>query len=271
MMKNTKKNKKKKTKILLIVIAIIIILLLFIFMLYKALNINKKVYTKVDRTKQLQAAKEKSPDIVGWLTIYDANIDIPIITKKKASDMTVKDIGISDYAWIINDNNKFANKVGITGHNIINLSSNPIIDDKSFSRLENLMSFVYLDYAKSHQYLQYTVDGTTHYYKMFAVFFSSGERNFGTIKLTNNQMKEVLDKYKELSIYDYDVDLKDTDNIIIVATCTRFFGINSYDKTFLIVGRELRKNEKKMVEYNVVANDNYKIVEEKMKGSENNE
>ena len=270
-MKKSKKNKNKKAKIILIVIAIIIVLLLFMFMLYKALNINKKVYTRVDRTKQLQAAKRESPDTVGWLTIYDANIDIPIITRKKARAMSTGEIGLSDYAWIINDNNKYTNKVGITGHNIINLSSNPIIDDRSYSRLENLMSFVYLDYAKSHQYMQYTVDGKTHYYKMFAVFFSSGERNFGTMKLTNNQMKEVLDNYKKASIYDYDVDLKSTDNIIIVATCTRFFGVDSYDKTFVVVGRELRENEKNMVEYKVAANDNYKIVEEKMKGSENNE
>ena len=244
-------------------------------MLYKMLDINKnkKVYEKINRTKQLQQAEKQfsKEAVVGWLTIYDADIDVPIVTNKKNKELTLYDIGSLDYGWVINDNNKYTNKIGITGHNIMNLSSIPIRNDKSLTKFENLMSYVYEDFAREHEYLQYTVDGKTHYYKIFSVFFSNADRYFGTKELTNNQMKHVINDYKKASIYDYDVDLDKTDNIICLATCSRFFGAQTYEKTFVVVGRELRNNEKKMVEYKMETNDNYKRIEKTMKGSEENE
>ena len=73
------------------------------------------------------------------------------------------------YVWLINASNQYKDFIIINGHNIMNLSSNPKIKEKGFTRLEALMAFVYYDFAKENQYIQYTVDQKDYLYKIFSV------------------------------------------------------------------------------------------------------
>ena len=72
--------------------------------------------------------------------------------------------------------------------------------------------------------------------------------------------KDEIDKYiksvKKNSIYDYNIDVNSSDDIITIKTCTRYFGANEKQQ-FIIEARKLRKDEK-TVKYQVEMNNNYK-------------
>ena len=69
--------------------------------------------------------------------------------------------------------------------------------------------------------------------------------------MTDNYIKEA----KEDSIYDYDVDVNSSDEIISLITCTRYFGLNGKTQ-FRVDARKLRENEK-IEKYSVSTNQNY--------------
>ena len=87
--------------------------------------------------------------------------------------------------------------------------------------------------------------------------------------MSKEKKDEQIELFKRLSIYDYDVDVNNTDDLISLFTCTRFNGYQNKD--IQISGRRIRKNEK-VSDYDVRPNKNYDIVDETIKkGVDNNE
>lgn len=157
------------------------------------------------------------------------------------------------------------------GHNIMNLGSQPILKSSTFTRMEELMSFVYYDFAQDNEYFQLTIDGTDYLYKIFAVnFMTVADLNeYPEGEFSTKDKKNYVERIKKESIYDYNVKVGDDDNIMSVVTCTRFFndGTN-YD--FIITGRQVKAGEK-VDKYKVKRNANYVKIEELLKGDEENE
>ena len=157
----------------------------------------------------------------------------------------------------------------VFGHNIRNLSSNPEVGKKYFERFDNLMAFVYYDFAKDNQFIQYTVDGKDHIYKIFSVYFTNSVTT--PEFYTNHLEKEDLDNYTNdlinKSIYNYNINKSDVDSLLILSTCTRFFGDDR--ESFVIVGYEVKND--KFNKTNIKKNDIYKDIEKILKGSESDE
>ena len=72
-----------------------------------------------------------------------------------------------------------------------------------------------------------------------------------------------IKKVKKESIYNLDVDVNGSDNLITLITCTRMYG-QSYHSSFTVEGRMLRDGEK-VTDYTVSKTDNYKKIEKLMK------
>lgn len=265
-----KKNQRIKTLVLaaglLICCCLVLVLLITIT--------NKQIYKVDSRVSAVEKEKKKDKkdatyETIAWLTVQGTNIDAPIVSFQKPNglDYVEKD----DYLWNNNPNEKFYNQVAISGHNLLNLSSNPEIGLDYFSRFDDLMAFVYEDFAKENKYIQYTVDGEDYVYKIFGVFF---EKSYN-IDLTTNknyseqELKSYIDKVKESSFYDYDIKVDETDSVITLTTCTRMFGQGD-GRNLVVVGRLLRDNEK-MNNYDVKANEKYKEIKNAMKGDEQDE
>ncbi len=268
-----KKKKIKKMK----VIAPLLIVMISCFLILTVFFVNtssKKVYT-IDVSQKLESAKKKDNDYgktIGWLNIYDTGIDLPVlnIPEEEGADL---EVNFSDFAWNVGETEEFQNHMVIQGHNLRNLSSNPEIDLKYFERFDNLPAFLYIDYAKEHQYFQYTMNGTTHVYKIFSVFITdTAGYTLVSREASLKENKRYINKYLKDTMYDYDVEVNEKDNILVLLTCTRFYGEDNLERTVMVVGRELRKNEK-MKDYKVIANNKYKRVLKQMKneGDEMNE
>lgn len=271
--KNTKKGKKQK-QIMLLVSFTIVILALFIVAIFEIFVNNKSYYSVKSRISDVTMAKDSNNNenyqVIGWVKVQGTKLDMPILTGiDDDADFPVK---MEKYVWDSTGDGKFHNKLNIMGHNIYNLSSQPKKSSNKFNRFEELMSFVYYDFAKENKYIQITIDNKDYLYKIFSVDFINAVDvdMFPKGEYSKDDMKYQIDLFKQNTLYNYDVDVNENDSLVSLITCTRLFGTDKYID-FLVNGRLVRDGEK-IDDYSVKKNkSNYKKVETILKGDDENE
>lgn len=270
-----KKRKSKGNSKRLIYASILTTLLLvaigglLVFGLVKLVANFKPFYETKERTENITKYNKthEQTKAVAWIRVQGTNIDYPVIY----SDGTVNIQEITeDFTWVLNDIEEVKNKIFVLGHNIRNVSRNPIITDKNHTRFEQLPSFMYLDFIEDNKYVQFTINGKDYLYKIFSVsIVKDSELSYQTTSLEKEDLKEYIDKSLKESYYDFDIDVDENDNIITLATCTRFYGY-SPRYTYKIDARMVRNNEK-IKNYKVEENNNYKEIQKTMKGGAEDE
>ena len=278
MIKSTKKKLKKKQSQRIKTVVLVTGLLIcccIVFSLLFAINGNgKTTFVLESRIKEIKKEKkqdktENGYETIAWLRVQGTNIDAPIISYDNIT--ALDNVDKADYVWNNINEEKLYNQVAISGHNILNLSAQPLIGRDYFSRFDDLMAFVYEDFVSENKYIQYTVDGEDYIYKVFAVFFDYNYnldlRHNGDY--TEEEMNEYLKYVNNLNVYDFDVEVDSTDKIITLTTCTRMFG--QYEKKQIaVVARQLRKDEK-MNNYESKAKEKYDEIKKIVEGDGNNE
>lgn len=260
------KNNKRKLVTTLIFLIVLIIISIIVYLIF----FSEKYYEiEVRKNNVEDYAKNDTGDYktVGWLRVQGTNIDYPIIY---APDYNLN-YKTDNYLWTEVNNKKLINKISVLGHNIMNLSSKPLVGKEYHSRFEQLMGFVYYDFAKENKYVQYTFNGEDYLYKIFSVSFVNdydldiyNGKNLSSKEL-NKYIKQSLDD----SIFEYDVDVNGDDKIISLITCTRMFGV--YDKKqFKVDARMVRKSEI-ITNYKVSKKEEYKDIEKLLEGEEDEE
>ena len=269
--KEIKKIKHKAGLIICLMFAAVIGLI--ILLTIKIVNSNNKLYKVESREKKKKNVKpieNSNFKTIGWLKVEGTNIDLPIVySDNDNEDFPVQ---LESFGWAKKKFDKNSTYFDITGHNIFNLSSTPKIKSDMFKRFEELMAFVYYDFAKDNEYIQLTVDNKDYIYKIFSVgFIDKSVASFFPIKsdIEKDDINELIKVFKEKSLYKYDISVNANDKIISLSTCTRFYGANS-DTEFYVVGRLIRDDEK-INHYKVIKNKKYEQVLKKLKGDENNE
>lgn len=261
-------NLKNKKKVLLLII-FLVILLLILLLLNKVLD--KSYYKVSSRVKNISEAKKDYNyadfSVVGWIKVQGTNIDYPILSDLENKKYPVE---IDRYGWINTGDNKYHNVVNIYGHNIMNLGSHPMVSDETFSRFEELASFVYYDVAKKNKYIQLTMNGKDYVYKVFAVGIISNYalETLPIREYSKDELNEYLDKMYKMSIYDYDVETSINDSFITVSTCTRFNN-NNHDSIY-VAGVQV-DDKSLLSDYNVTKNGNYKKIEKILSGGSSDE
>lgn len=241
-------------KVLETIIPALLIIIIIIGMLVTHKKAEYKEYVTFEsRIDELENSELKDEtNVYGWIQVQGTNIDYPVIEERES--IFFRDI---DYIWRLNTYIEGMNREAISGHNIQNISNKPLIADPRHKRFEQLMSFVDYDFAKKNLYIQYTKDGKDELYKIYAVSFLDYQDEDGR-GVAKEQVADYIKNAKKESIYNYDVDVKDTDTIIALVTCTRYFG--AINKTnFRVDARKVRKNEK-IQKYNVETSKNYDII-----------
>lgn len=232
---------------------------------------RKEIYqveSRVDKIKETKKKDNNDYETTGWLRVQGTNIDVPIINY--LNKKTVVPVELGNYVWNLSGTEKLTEKVNIMGHNIMNLSAHPEINREYFSRFDDLMSFIYYDFAKDNKYIQYTVDGKDYVYKIFSVYLESAYRVdlYGS-DTSHKEKVDQIKRYQEKSFYKYDVDVNENDNIISLMTCTRIYGTEE-KVSFIVSGRQLRENEK-MTDYSVKETKNYNRAKKIVKGDVEND
>ena len=268
-MKKKKKVRQKKVKtviVLSIVIIIFIAAIVFFFLSDEKVMSNFKIS---DETEKINNAKKYGDDIVGWLRVEGTNIDLPLVGAGN-DDVDVSK-GDYDFAWTNSFPDENSNRPTFISHNIRNVSSNPIIDDDTMTRFEQLMSYIYLDFIKYNQFIEYTnSEGETSIYRIYGVALLEDDQNSSySDTYTEAEQKRYLKKVKRESMYDIDVDVNSNDLLLTLFTCTRFYGPNT-NYSFRVDARKLRDDEEK-VYAKVEPNKNYDKIKERMEEGVNDE
>lgn len=252
------RRKLKRIILLLCILILICIVLLLVSINLKHSNTKEEFVEKeislnfesrVEKLKSLETDYYK----FGWLQVQGTDIDTPILDITSAPN--VDNINYS-YGWMSSNYNTGENRPVILGHNIVNVSSTPMLPNEDLQNFEEIMAFTYYGFAKDNLYIQYTVGDKDEIY----VIYAAGFYDYGYDAAESLSNKKDVNKYiknvKSNSIYDYDVDVNSDDEIITVKTCTRYFGADTKQQ-FIIDARKLRENEK-TVTHKVETNDNFK-------------
>lgn len=267
------KKKKKKYidkfdwKKYFIIAIILIVAILIIGIIYPKIFPYYKVDDKVSTYLKYKKENKDNYKTIGWLKVQGTNIDYPVIYSGSYDITKIE----NDFVWTNVDNEKLSNKVNILGHNILNLSSKPLVTNKNHTRFEQLMSFIYYDFVKKNKYVQYTFNGKNYLYKIFSVssIKVSDMNLYHEGDYSSKELKEYINKSLDESYFDFNVDVNKDDKLITLFTCTRMFGMRS-DIDFRIDARLVRKNEA-ITNYSVNKNDNYKKIDSIMEGGNKNE
>lgn len=244
-------------------ILFIFIIVFLVFSLVIIFN-NSSSFKVVDCSNKISYAKKKYSDypVIGWIRVQGTNIDYFLM-----GNTDNYPVEIEKYAWVETKDNKFHNVMNIFGHNVMNLGGNPSKQDELFTRFEEIVSFLYYDVAKSNKYIQININNKNYVYQIFAVGITNNYYLY-TLPIgeyTKKQKENYLKIVEENSIYDYNVKRGLDDDYITLITCTRFFGNTNHS----IYVSAKRVNKTLYSNYSVKKNDNYKKIDNKLKGDEN--
>ena len=127
-----------------------------------------------------------------------------------------------DYRVNIND----SNKILIYGHNSRYV-------DMPFKVLENYYDY---DYFKNHKYILIKTEEKTFKYEIFSVYVETSDWDYMKIDFKNeDEWQSHLNKLKNNSIYDTEVEVSGEDKILVLQTCSTKKEYRSLAKKFLLV------------------------------------
>ena len=263
MKKNIKEYKIDPKKIGIVIICLIVLTIVGI-VAYKKIT---PIYSVSDRTQSLYNKQNEDDTVIGWIRVQGINVDYPVVYSY--TEKFMNDEYNYDYLWTNSDSLTLNSRTIIWGHNIRNVSSEPLINQKEFNGLENLPSFLYYDFVKKNKYIQYTINGKNYVYKIYAVSMLDSDNFSNNEYMTEEERETYIKKAKEDSYFNFDIDVDSKKELITLATCTRFFGETS---TILRVDAVMVDDDEKLTNYKVEKNEkNYKKIEETMKGDVENE
>ena len=238
----------KNRVLLLLGILIIIVAIVLVFMYYKS-NYKISDFTIINESDKIEDAKKYGDNVVGWLRVEGTNIDLPLIMIDDDTDVLN---GKYQFAWTNSIPDGTGNRPAYISHNVRNVSSNPIVGDDTMNYFEQLMSFIYPDFIKDNQFIEFTDSkGDTNIYRVYAVALLNDDQNASFMDTyTSEEQSRYIKQSKRESMY------------------TRFYGSNSY--SFRVDARKLREGEDKIYA-KVKTNENYEKIKERMEEGESNE
>ncbi|MBQ2910582.1 MAG: class B sortase [Bacilli bacterium] len=272
-----KKNKRKlklnqRTKTLALVTGLLICCCIVLVTLTAMWIVPKNIYKVEDRQKEIKKEQKKDEEgieTVAWLRVQGTMIDTPIVAYEEGKDLSYLDK--EDFLWTEAKTAEYKNQIKIMGHNILNLSATPEIGVNYFTKFEDLMAFTYEDFVKENKYIQYSIGDKEYVYKVFAVLYDKSYNLdlYNTDNYSTEEMADYIELVESKSLYDFDIDVDASDDIISLVTCSRLYGVDQ-KRQFVVVGRLLRDNEK-MTNYSFETTEKYEEIQKLMKGEINYE
>ena len=272
-----KKNKRKlklnqRTKTLALVTGLLICCCIVLVTLTAMWIVPKNIYKVEDRQKEIKKEQKKDEEgieTVAWLRVQGTMIDTPIVAYEEGKDLSYLDK--EDFLWTEAKTAEYKNQIKIMEHNILNLSATPEIGVNYFTKFEDLMAFTYEDFVKENKYIQYSIGDKEYVYKVFAVLYDKSYNLdlYNTDNYSPEEMADYIKLVESKSLYDFDIDVDASDDIISLVTCSRLYGVDQ-KRQFVVVGRLLRDNEK-MTNYSFETTEKYEEIQKLMKGEINYE
>lgn len=236
-----------KRKYFLLLASIVLVFLTFIY-----LNMSGYFITAQDITDTLEAYDSSATNApateVALLNAKYPNLDIVGLIRIPGTDLNEVVVQGTDNDYYLNhDMFKSQNRAGATflDYRITDESRKKIIYshnsdtlDVPFKELENYYDY---EYYLEHPLIEYVDDTKTTRYKIFSVFIETSDWSYVNLNFTSNEeYLEHINKLKEKSLYDTGITLSETDNILILQTCSHHKDYAGYpNKYLLVIAREI--------------------------------
>lgn len=187
------------------------------------------------RKSDILSAQQKNKDVVGWLTVPGTDLNMPIVHTTDNDYYLTHDLEKQTYkkGWPFLD---YRNDAENLEHNSIIYGHN-MGDGTLFGELKR---FTDLDFLNQHPVLYFGTANTDRYWKIFAVYTT--DVNFYYINTsfpTDQDFATLTNQMRTQSMFNTNVDVASTDQILTLSTCTYEFE----NARFVIEARLVRPGE----------------------------
>lgn len=196
--------------------------------------------------------KAKNSDVKAWIKIPGTNINYAVV--QGASNLTYMQMGYDkqySYNGVIwaNSGSKFGTRDKLTknnvvyGHNWTNYAMPLRITNANDVMFGQLPSYHYLTFAQEHPYIYYSTEEEDMVWQVFSVFYTEDSFDYIASNPSAEKFSTILKEAKDRSLHDFDVEVKSTDKILTLSTCTRVYGKRA-DQRFVVMAKLMPKNAK---------------------------
>lgn len=186
----------------------------------KIIQENLKDLTKLQKSNNeinFEKLKSQNSDTVFYLKVNNTNISYPVV---KYSDNNYYlnhsfDKSKNSAGWLFAD---YKNKLDGTDKNIVVYGHNRR-DGSMFGTLKNILNKEWYDNTDNMDIVYMGIRGK-HIYKVFSIYKIENEDYYITTQFNNDsEYKKFLTTIKSRSIKDFNVEISETDSILILSTC----------------------------------------------------
>jgi len=175
------------------------------------LQINTTIAHKID----FNNLKDINSDGIAWLTVNNTNIDYPILQTTNndyyLNHNLYKEKSESGWPFLDYRNSLIDKNIIIYAHNRL--------DGSMFGSLKQLKSKGYLNNISNREIVLMTKTATIEY-EIFSIYEVQEEDYYLKTIFNEKSYNKFLNTIKKRSIYDLDVDLDNTTQILTLSTCT---------------------------------------------------
>lgn len=193
---------------------------------YFADRFEQKEYTKV---KKLQE-ENNNKDIVGYLTIPGTNISEPVLQS---------DDNEFYLSHGINKNKNIVGSVYLDYRVKINEGKKNLIYSHNSSSLtvpfKELEKYYDEDFYKEHQFIFLEDTNSKQRYQIFSVFVETKDWSYMKVAFSNEDFLSHIKTLKEKSWYDTGVTIEESDEVLILQTCSHHKKYSKYKNKYLLV------------------------------------
>lgn len=221
------------------------------------LGSTKKPSTSFSVPQSLASAIKANRDTVAWLEVPGAEINDSVLQyrdnlyyerRDERQNYDIYGCYFMDYECPVSTREVLEPNTVIYGHSAPN--DNP--DGKRFSKL---FRFTNPAFATDHPCIHLATEDERMMWQIFAVFYTDTSFDYIRVHISGEQMKELADQAKKLSIYDYGVEITPEDKILTLSTCSDHYGKDGTHR-FVVMARLMPEIEIELEKANIVEKTN---------------
>ncbi len=217
-----------------------------------------------DIAQKIADANDINSDVVGWLKIEGTNIDYPVLQNPNGKNIPISQVNqyylerdlykkSSKNACIYADDyntvttrEEFSKNTILYGHNWTNIEKNGAavrMNDERDVMFAQLLMFSDLEFAKKTPTISFVTEQDDITWVVFAAFYADHNEFYYIDDAPKDvDFVGIVNGAIERSEHIYDVDVRLSDKILTLSTCTRRLG-NHDKQRFVVMARMLRDNE----------------------------
>ncbi len=213
------------------------------------LNRNDYTYNEDNQFSKFDTLKTQNPDVVGWITIPNTEVDNPVYQTNDNQYYVTHDMNKENnsYGAIFLDYRSNINPVSLTQNQII--YGHNMRYGAMFGTLKNYRN---IDFYKQNPIIMFDSLYEKRVYKIFAIMIvnDTEDDTFGysyspyrPLFTSQNDFMQWIDHSRQRSLFDINVDVKPQDEIITLSTCCYDYE----NARFVLLGRLVRDGEQETV------------------------